>query len=392
MFVRLVAALLLFTASASVSSLGVAAPTAASPGSASVLAAARPRASLQASYQVQSSGKIRVSVTSNAHQVKLTYRTVKNKNRSSTITLRKGKAVKTLAKGSRSVYAQAKATKKLRSSAKIRVRRVVAAPVSTPTPAPPPTVPAPAPSTPTPTPVTPTPPTPTPSTQTPTPVTPTPPTPTPTRTPTPTPTPTPTRTPTPTATPTPTPTATSSEKCPAGDIELTFDDGPGGGTTAAVLDTLKAKGVKSTFFLIGRNVVLYPDLVRREVAEGHTLGNHTWSHPDLVSLSSAQIRTELNNTSAAIESASGVRPLLWRPPQSRHNASVDAVAQSLGLTLKMFNIDSYDWANYTPDQIRQKVLKEAKDGAVVDFHDIRQNVVQALPQLIDDLRARGFCP
>ncbi len=401
MLMRFAVAMLLVITGVAVPSCVDAAPSAAT----SLSTAARARASLHASYKVSASGKVQVSVSSNASKVKVWYRTAKNKSRSTTLTLRKGRAAKTLAKGTKKIYAQAKATKKLRTSPKLRVWLHTAKPVIVPT--------APATAIPTPTLTVAATPTAAPtSTISVPPVAPTTtsasaspsstvsPTPRPTVT-TVTPRPTVTTvTPRPTVTTvSPSPTVTSPSpsasqtvgKCSAGSIEFTFDDGPGAGT-AAVLDILKSKGVTATFFLIGANVVKYPALVGREVAEGHAVGNHTWSHPDLLSLKPAQITAELNDTSDAIEAASGVRPLLWRPPESRHNSSIDQIAKSAGLTLKMFDIDSYDWDNTTAEQVRAKVLDEAHKGAVVDFHDIHQNVVQALPQLIDDLRARGYCP
>lgn len=410
MLTRLAVAMLLVITGVVVPSSVDAAPSAAT----SLSTAARARASLHASYKVSASGKVQVSVSSNAPKVKVWYRTAKNKSRSTTLTLHKGRAAKTLSKGSKKIYAQANATKKLRTSPKLRVWLYTAKPVIVPT--------APATAVPTPTltvaatptaaptstisvppvappttsasasPPTTNPPTPRPSNSSVTPlpsgttVTPRPSVTTVTPRPSGT-----TVTPRPTVS-SPSPSASQTVgKCSAGSIEFTFDDGPGAGT-AAVLDILKSKGVTATFFLIGANVVKYPALVSREVAEGHAVGNHTWSHPDLLRLTTAQITAELNDTSEAIENASGVRPLLWRPPESRHNSSIDQIAKSAGLTLKMFDIDSYDWDNTTAEQVRAKVLNEAHKGAVVDFHDIHQNVVQALPQLIDDLRARGYCP
>jgi peptidoglycan/xylan/chitin deacetylase (PgdA/CDA1 family) len=181
--------------------------------------------------------------------------------------------------------------------------------------------------------------------------------------------------------------------CSAGTVRLTFDDGPNRQITPAVLDLLEQWQATATFFVIGRWAQAEPDLVRRAVEEGHTIGNHTWSHPDLTELAPDGVREELARTSEVIATTTGSAPQVWRPPFGNHDAAVDAEAEALGLDTVMWDhgTDGLDWKGVTPEQITQRVVGNARPGSIVLLHDIHQNTLDALPLVLEGLHEKGLC-
>jgi peptidoglycan-N-acetylglucosamine deacetylase len=177
------------------------------------------------------------------------------------------------------------------------------------------------------------------------------------------------------------------------EVALTFDDGPNPPYTSQVLAILQHYGLHATFFCVGSQVAAYPDLARQEIADGHTIGNHTWSHPFLTSLSDAQIKSELTTTGDIIEEATGIRPIYFRPPYGAFNARVLTQANQLGLTTFIWSDDSLDWVGGSPTNITHLVLSTVTDGAIILMHDgggNRSRTVAALPNVIDGLLARHF--
>jgi cellulose synthase/poly-beta-1,6-N-acetylglucosamine synthase-like glycosyltransferase/peptidoglycan/xylan/chitin deacetylase (PgdA/CDA1 family)/spore germination protein YaaH len=190
-------------------------------------------------------------------------------------------------------------------------------------------------------------------------------------------------------------------------IALTFDDGPDPRWTPRILDILKQENAPSTFFVIGKNGQAYPDLIRRIVNEGHELGNHTFTHPNLGQIPGPMTDLELNATQRLIESLTGRSTVLFRPPYFG-DAEADTPeevepairAEKLGYIMVGLRIDPDDWQlPVTADEIVQRTLKRALDtnpetrGQVVLLHDSggdREATVQALPRIIRELRARGF--
>jgi cellulose synthase/poly-beta-1,6-N-acetylglucosamine synthase-like glycosyltransferase/peptidoglycan/xylan/chitin deacetylase (PgdA/CDA1 family)/spore germination protein YaaH len=192
-----------------------------------------------------------------------------------------------------------------------------------------------------------------------------------------------------------------------GSIALTFDDGPDPKWTPRILDILKREQVPATFFIIGKNGQAYPDLVRRTVNEGHEVGNHTFTHPNLGEIPWRLADLELNATQRLIESLTGRSTVLLRPPYFG-DAEADTPeevepafrAQQLGYIIVGLRIDPDDWQlPVSADQIVDRTLKRALDtnpetrGQVVLLHDSggdREATVEALPRIIHELRARGF--
>ena len=176
-------------------------------------------------------------------------------------------------------------------------------------------------------------------------------------------------------------------------VFLTFDDGPDPTWTPQVLDVLKANGVKATFCMVGRYARANPDLVRRVVAEGHTLCNHTQNHASLDTLSADAVEAEIGGASASISAAAGVGPKVFRVPYGRSTATVLAVAAKLGLPILGWNVDPSDYTRPGTDVIVARVSQAVRPGAIVLMHDgggDRSQTVAALGRLIPALRAAGY--
>jgi peptidoglycan-N-acetylglucosamine deacetylase len=177
------------------------------------------------------------------------------------------------------------------------------------------------------------------------------------------------------------------------EIALTFDDGPNPYYTPLILNILKKYNVKATFFCIGRQVAAYPALVKQEYMAGHIIGNHSWSHPDMALLSPANINLQLESTSNAIQEATGVRPIYFRPPYGIMSVPVLTQAYHLGLTTIIWNDEARDWQLPGMSVIVERVFWLARNGAIILLHDgggNRSQTAAALPYIIKGLRARGF--
>ena len=182
-------------------------------------------------------------------------------------------------------------------------------------------------------------------------------------------------------------------------IALTFDDGPDGTWTRAILDTLRSRRALATFFVIGENALLHPQLVRRAWREGHELGNHTYTHPNLALTSRLITRLELDATERLLEALLDRRSAFFRPPYFGNAEPTTAdelvpvgIAGDLGYLTAGLHIDSEDWQQPSPQTIVDTVLAQRARGNVVLLHDgggVRENTVAALGPLIDSLRARG---
>ncbi|HEX4034413.1 MAG TPA: polysaccharide deacetylase family protein [Solirubrobacteraceae bacterium] len=171
---------------------------------------------------------------------------------------------------------------------------------------------------------------------------------------------------------------------------LTFDDGPAP-DTERLLDILAEHDCRAVFFLLGKQVAARAQLVRRMSAEGHTLGNHTWDHPDLRQLSLSAVREQLRRTSEVIETAAGVAPRYFRPPFGYSNAAIDALAGGLGLSKMMWTVGTDDWRDPGVPAIAASICG-APANAVVLLHDgprRRGQTVQAVAEALAAGRAEN---
>ncbi|MET7336859.1 polysaccharide deacetylase family protein [Nonomuraea sp. NPDC005650] len=169
-------------------------------------------------------------------------------------------------------------------------------------------------------------------------------------------------------------------------VALTFDDGPGP-YTDTLLAYLAAYRARATFFVVGSNVVTYPRVLRRTVAAGHEIGNHTWSHPDLRRLSPARVRSQLVRTDQAIQAATGVVPRLVRPPYGAFNRTV---RRQTARPLVLWSVDTVDWRYRNSATVARRALRWVRPGSVILFHDIHPTTVRAIPRVLRTLAKRGY--
>ena len=177
------------------------------------------------------------------------------------------------------------------------------------------------------------------------------------------------------------------------ELVLTFDDGPWPGTTAAVLDALKAECVKATFFLLGRNAQAHPRLVRREAAEGHTIGHHSFSHPLLGRMNPDKAMAEIDKGMRADNMALGHESApFFRFPGFVSSPAVLERLQARGMVVFGADVWASDWNEQTPDAERERLLRRIdKVGrGIVLLHDTRAQTARMLPRLLKALKARGY--
>src|SRR5438132_571654 len=183
------------------------------------------------------------------------------------------------------------------------------------------------------------------------------------------------------------------------EVALTFDDGPDPEWTPKILDVLKAAKIKAAFFLVGVNAERYPNLVKRIVAEGHEIGNHTYYHPNLALCWPEHIRLELNATQLLIQTLTGRATTLFRPPYAADTQPARLaeltplkIAQDQNYLVVLENIDPQDWAKPGADIILRRVKQQRRDGSIILLHDAggdRSQTVEALPRILDWLHTRG---
>lgn len=174
-------------------------------------------------------------------------------------------------------------------------------------------------------------------------------------------------------------------------VALTFDDGPHATNTPRLLDILRARNVKATFYVIGRSVDAYPGILRRTVAEGHEIGNHTYTHPNLSKLSTAQVHAELRKCDDAIMRAAGIRPKTLRPP---YGALLQTQRQMIhaeyGYPTIMWSVDPLDWKRPGAGVVTSRIVSGTTNGAIILVHDLHASSVDAMPATIDTLLRKGY--
>ncbi|WP_019121705.1 polysaccharide deacetylase family protein [Brevibacillus massiliensis] len=178
-------------------------------------------------------------------------------------------------------------------------------------------------------------------------------------------------------------------------IALTFDDGPSPEYTPRMLDLLKKYDAKATFFVVGSRVNKYPELVRREITEGHEVANHTYNHKYFTRMTPDSIKKEIKLAEDAIVKATNLRPRLFRPPGGIYNETIINSAKELDYLVVMWSWhqDTRDWRNPGVKRIVGKVLNNARKGDIVLFHDHggkREQTIKALEQILPELTRRGY--
>ena len=172
-------------------------------------------------------------------------------------------------------------------------------------------------------------------------------------------------------------------------VALTFDDGPSS-YDLRIMNALEAVGGRGTFFMIGQKVPRRRDIVERMCKGGHELGNHSWNHPDLTKLSSAQVASQIQNTNNAIAAIAGHPATVMRPPYGAVNGTVKATLASMGYAASLWSIDTLDWKTRNADNTVNTVLKQVRDGDVVLMHSLYEASTVAAERIIPELSARGY--
>lgn len=172
-------------------------------------------------------------------------------------------------------------------------------------------------------------------------------------------------------------------------VALTFDDGPVP-STAKLLDLLRKKRTKVTFFLVGERAERRPALARRIAREGHEIGNHTYSHARLTELDDFEIFVELTSAQETIREVTGRRPAMMRPPYGATDQRVEAVAGQAGLPVMLWTGSTRDWELKNADAIVKKTLSLVRRDAVILMHDIQPQTVAAMPRILTALAKQGY--
>lgn len=174
-------------------------------------------------------------------------------------------------------------------------------------------------------------------------------------------------------------------------IAMTFDDGPSAVLTARLLDILKQRHIKATFFVLGQLVQEHPEIVARAIAEGHEIGNHSWDHKALNKLGEGGLQHELADTSAEITKATGKPVTLMRPPYGATNPRLNrAIEKEYGMKVILWSVDPLDWKRPGPQVVEQRILAGTKPGAIILSHDIHPGTIEAMPATLDALTAKGY--
>jgi peptidoglycan-N-acetylglucosamine deacetylase len=184
-------------------------------------------------------------------------------------------------------------------------------------------------------------------------------------------------------------------------VAITFDDGPNPNFTPQLLDVLKTKGVKATFFVVGLHVKKYPEIAKRIVDEGHNIGNHTYTHKEMAPSTRRMVLAQVNKTAQVISKVTGVKTNLFRPPRGIYSSAVRRLlVDEKKYRIILWSVSSLDWRGLSAEKIDRRVMRYVKPGAILLFHDSgalvrregasRENTVEALPLVIDSLVAKGY--
>ena len=174
-------------------------------------------------------------------------------------------------------------------------------------------------------------------------------------------------------------------------VYLSFDDGPSDLFTPVILDTLKRNNVKALFFCIGQHAELYPDLIRRILAEGHRIGNHTYSHNWRNAFSASGIsKAEINKTNDILFKITGSKTDLFRPPFGITNPSISKALKGVGLHSVGWDIRSFDTISKDPQKLIHRISNKLRPGSIILLHDNREITSRILSELIETIQNKGY--
>lgn len=171
------------------------------------------------------------------------------------------------------------------------------------------------------------------------------------------------------------------------EIAFTFDDGPHPVWTEKLLDGLKERGIRATFFVIGQSAEEHPELIQRMLEEGNQVGNHTYSHVQLTACKTDQALEQIQKTQEVIYDATGFQPRYIRPPFGSWN---EVLQDKTNLQSVLWDVDPYDWKVQNTDIIVQRILEQTEDGSIILLHDVYEESVEAALKVADIFLERGY--
>jgi len=170
-------------------------------------------------------------------------------------------------------------------------------------------------------------------------------------------------------------------------VALTFDDGPSGKITERLLDELKKRNARVSFFLLGERVIEHPELVQRIYEEGHTIGSHSYSHKILKNLKDDEVMYQVNETNAALKNITGVSPKYLRPPYGMYS---DKILDMVDMSFILWSVDTQDWKKRNTKKVANYIVKHVQDGDIVLLHDLYKTTVNGVIEAIDELTKNGY--
>lgn len=173
-------------------------------------------------------------------------------------------------------------------------------------------------------------------------------------------------------------------------LSISFDATWGADQTGELLEILDEHGVKTTFFLAGYWAEKYPEHVQQIVARGHEVGNHSYEHPHMNSLTREQIKNDLLRNHNLLKELTGTDPFLFRPPFGEYSNKVIEVAEELGYFTIQWSIDSLDWKDVSADFMVQRIMERAGPGEIILFHNAGKHTPEAVRRLLPKLKAAGY--
>jgi len=183
-------------------------------------------------------------------------------------------------------------------------------------------------------------------------------------------------------------------------VAVTFDDGPSPVWTPQILEALKQSGIKATFFMIGEQVLKYPDIARRVVAEGHEIGNHSFDHHVLLYYTNDELEKEIIRAEEAIEVVTGVTTRYFRPPKAWLTDKEKQKIRQMGYKVILWSLNSKDWVTFDDKYIIRYLVKRTRPGDIILFHDSggvfsieggdRHETVLTIPRLVEKLKEKGY--
>jgi peptidoglycan/xylan/chitin deacetylase (PgdA/CDA1 family) len=173
-------------------------------------------------------------------------------------------------------------------------------------------------------------------------------------------------------------------------ITISFDDGPTNGVTNTILKELNARSIYANFFMIGSRIHSSPDLAKHVLAEGHEIGNHTFTHAKLDDLNAEQFEWELLRTQQIMAELLNHRAKWFRPPYGSLKATQMSTAESFGLEVVLWDVDSLDWSQPSEDRIVENIQKATRAGSIILCHDLYDQTARSVGRVLDNLLHDGF--